>query len=71
MWGIWLARNKAIFLEKASSSEEVAKQGLDILSYFPQTKDNPNLRVITDEQLEKDIPWAFFDGASQDLKCGG
>ena len=71
IWGIWLAKNKAIFLEKSSSPEEVAKQGLDILSYFPQTKDLLAPRFITEEQIGQDIPWAYFDGASQDMKCGG
>ena len=71
MWGIWLARNKAIFLEEAISLEEVARQGLDILSYFPRTKNNPNPRIIIPEQMDKNTPWDFFDGASQDLKCGG
>ena len=70
IWGIWLARNK-IFLEKASSPEEVARQGLDILSYLPQTMNSPNPRIITSVQLDKNTPWAFFDGASQNLKCGG
>ena len=71
MWGIWLARNRVIFLEKATSPEEVAKKGLDILSYFPQTKNNPSPRIIVLEQLNKNIPWAFFDGASQNLTCRG
>ena len=71
MWGIWLARNKAIFLEKYSSPKEVARKGLDIISYFPQTKNNPNRRVIIPELLDKNTPCNFFDGASQDLKCGG
>ena len=64
IWGIWLARNKATFLEKASSPEEVAKKGLEILSYFPQTKDSPAPRIILEEQIDKEIPWVFFDGAS-------
>ena len=57
-------RNKVIFLEKAPSPEEVAKQGFDILSYFPQTKELSAPRIISEELIEKDIPWAFFDGAS-------
>ena len=60
LWGIWLARNKSIFLEKDISPKEVARKELDILSYFPQTKNSPNLRVITAEQLDKDIPWGFL-----------
>ena len=47
IWGIWLARNRVIFLKKSSSPEEVATKGLDILYYFPQTKNNPTPRIIT------------------------
>ena len=60
-----------MFLEKAGSPEEVARKGLDTLSYFSQTKNNPSPRIIAPEQLDKNIPWAFFDGASQNLTCGG
>ena len=66
MWGIWLARNKVIFHEESNSLEKVAQEGLDILSYPPKTKNSPNLRIIIPEQLDKNIPWDFFDGASQD-----
>ena len=69
--GIWVARNLAIFQEKASSPELVAKQGLDILSYFPQSKDQPAPRIISAELIDHSFPWAFFDGASQENKCGG
>ena len=71
IWGIWLARNRVIFLKKASSPEEVPRKGLDILSYFPQTKNNPSPRIIAPEQLDKNISWAFFDGASQNFTCRG
>ena len=66
IWGIWIARNKSIFHEKASIPEEVTKKGLEILSYFPQTKDSSAPRIILEEQRDKDMPWDFFDDASQD-----
>ena len=44
IWGVWIAQNKAIFQDKTSSPEATAKQGLGILSYFPQTKDDPSVR---------------------------
>ena len=71
IWGIWLARNRDIFLEKASSPEEVARKGLDIIAYFPQERNTPPPRIIVPEQINKNNPWAFFDGASQNLTCGG
>ena len=60
-----------IFLEKASSPEEVARKGMDIFSYFPQIKNSPSPRIIAPEHLDKNIPMAFFDGASQNLTCEG
>ena len=71
MWGIWLSRNKVIFHEEANSPEKVTRQELDILSYFPQTKNNISPRIIIPEQLDQNTPWAYFDGASQDSNCGG
>ena len=71
IWGLWLARNRVIFLEKESSPEEVERKGLDVLSYFPQSRNTPRPRIIVPKQLNKNIPWAFFDGASQNLTCGG
>jgi hypothetical protein len=43
------------------------------LEYFPQEKDSPPIRVLREEQVDKDAPWDFFDGASQNngKACGG
>ena len=38
---------------------------------FPQTKNNPSPRIIVPKQLNKNIPWAFFYGASQNSACRG
>ena len=72
IWGgVWIARNQAIFQEKASSPKVTTKQGLEILSYFPQTKDAPSVRIIIVEKVDYTMPWDFLDGASQNLSCGG
>jgi hypothetical protein len=39
-WGIWLARNKAIFQDRPSLPDCIVAQGLSILSHFPQEKDS-------------------------------
>jgi ribonuclease HI len=70
-WGIWLARNTTIFLDKASSPEKTAAQSLSILSHFPQTKKGPSIQPIQTETIDKSKPWAYFDGASQNQTCGG
>ena len=59
------------FRKKISSPKAIAKNGLDILSFFPQTKDVLAIRIITEEQIDQSMSWDFFDGASQDRICGG
>ena len=71
IWGIWLARNSSIFWERASSTKAIAKQGIYILSFFPQTKDSLTIRIISEELFDFSFPWALFDDASQDRICGG
>ena len=71
MWGVWISQNQAIFQDKSSSPKVTANKGLDILSYFPQTKDAPSVRIIIVEKVDYTMPWDFLDGASQNLACGG
>jgi ribonuclease HI len=72
-WGIWLARNSAIFHNKPSIPEITVENALSILAHFPQDKDTPTIRVIQAEQIDSSTPWAYFDGASQNNNqvCGG
>jgi hypothetical protein len=70
-WGVWLARNLAIFQEKASVAELVVAQSLSILEHFPQEKNAPSIRVSQPATIDPSIAWDFFDGASQNLLCGG
>ena len=66
-----MARNVAIFQDKSSSPKIIAKQGLDILSYFPEIKDTPTIHIIMEEQLNVIQPWDYFDESPHDLICGG
>jgi hypothetical protein len=70
-WGIWLARNSTIFKEKATVPEIIAATSLSILAHFPQEKNKPAIRAIQPELIDSSLPWAYFDGASQNLLCGG
>ena len=45
--------------------------GLDIISYFPQAKNIPPPRIVVPELVNRNTPWEFFDGASQNLTYGG
>jgi hypothetical protein len=40
-------------------------QSLNILSAFPQISSIPHRARISEVNINKAIPWAFFDGASQ------
>jgi hypothetical protein len=70
-WGVWLARNRAIFQEKATVAELVAAKSLSILEHFPQEKNAPSIRVSLPASIDHSIAWAYFDGASQNILCGG
>lgn len=65
LWDVWIARNKFIFQETPSCPEVIAVNSLSILSFYPQCNDAPRIRVVQNEEINKAIPWAYFDGASQ------
>jgi ribonuclease HI len=64
-WGIWLARNVAIFKEKALLPDIFATKIHLSLHIFDKRK-IPPLRQIVEEQINITRPWDFFNGASQD-----
>lgn len=66
-----MARNRAVFQDKPSTPELVAHNCTNILSYFPQKKNPPVPRIISEEVINKQKPWAYFDGASQNEDCRG
>jgi hypothetical protein len=70
-WGIWSVRNSVIFKEKAIVPEIIAATSLSIFAHFPQEKNKPVIRAIHPELIDSSLPWAYFDGASQNLLCGG
>jgi hypothetical protein len=43
------------------------------MKHFSQENDFLSIRVICEEQVDKNIPWDFFNGASQNngQSCGG
>ena len=52
IWGVWIAQNKAILQDKTSSLEATTKQVLEILSFFPPTKDAPSVRAVIEEHID-------------------
>jgi ribonuclease HI len=69
-WGVWLARNEAIFNEVTIAPGKTSLNSLAIFSSFP-SKGRTKNRLIKEVIIEKSSPWGFFDGASQQYTCGG
>lgn len=63
-WGLWLARNKDIFRETVSSPTLIAAECVSIISMLPSNDTPLSIRNINTEQINRDIPWAYFDRAS-------
>jgi len=60
------------FQNKPSILDIISIEAPSILSHFPQYKESPGVWVIQDDQIDYSIPWAHFDGASQNKNqsCG-
>jgi len=69
-WGIWIARNRNIFQEKETEAVSIAVQCLSIYSNIPNSEDEKEPQKVEEEQIKEGVPWAYFDGASQNNKAG-
>eukprot|EP00253_Pinus_taeda_P033955 PITA_33955 len=69
-WGVWLTRNKCIFQDLPFSPTVVASICAATYSSLPPPE--PNIAPIRDAPLiiNENLPWAFFDGASQQNRAG-
>eukprot|EP00253_Pinus_taeda_P014042 PITA_14042 len=69
-WGVWLARNNSIFQDKTTPTSVIASNCAAIYSAIPalEVKSIPNRdKPFT---IREGIPWAFYDGASQNNRAG-
>ena len=71
IWGVWIARNNLIFSKKCCTPEITATLASGVLESFPQHIRVKNQRDILEVEIDKTVPWAFFDGAAQENRCGG
>ena len=71
IWGIWLARNGAIFQDKEFVLEITSAQSVGIYKALPKYVRATDQRRNLDYELDKTHPWGFFDGAAQNELCGG
>ena len=71
IWGIWLARNKAIFKETPSTPVITSAMSVGFFkSYLVHVRVVRERRTL-EVEIDRTSPWAFFDGAAQNNSCGG
>jgi hypothetical protein len=64
-WGVWLARNLKLFEGKETLPLKCVIQSLNILNAYPWVEEKQKRHELKEEVINKAIPWAYFDGASQ------
>eukprot|EP00253_Pinus_taeda_P004311 PITA_04311 len=56
--------------DKESLASSIAIQSISIFQNIPEQEENKTPRQIREEQIKEGIPWAYFDGASQNNRAG-
>lgn len=69
-WGVWIARNRCIFQDKETPVTATAIQCVSIYSSIPDPEVKKSQAQIKAGNIKEGIPWAFFDGASQNNRAG-
>jgi len=70
-WGIWLARNKVIFNDKPSLPEITSAMAVGLYNAFPEHIRAAKQKRDLEVNIDRTVPWGFFDGAAQNNSCGG
>ena len=71
IWGIWLARNKAIFKDIPSILAITAALSVGYYKSYPEHIRVARERRLLEVEIDRTAPWAYFDGAAQNNSCGG
>jgi len=71
IWGIWLARNQAIFNDKPSLPEHTSAMAVGMFNAFPEHIRAAKQKRDLEVDIDRSVPWGFFDGAAQNNRCGG
>ena len=71
IWGIWIARNKAIFKNLPSTPAIIGMMAAGFYNSFPVYIRAARERRLLEVNIDRSSPWAFFDGAAQNNMCGG
>jgi hypothetical protein len=69
---IWWERNVSIFQDNSIPLGVVAYMVLKLACEFNMEKKSPKIKKIMMLNMDKSIPWGYFDGASKDhpSRCG-
>ena len=71
-YGIWWDRNIVIFNNKMIPPEVTSTLVIQWVREHRSQEKKPKIRMLVPPEINKDIPWAYFDGASQgDPLLGG
>jgi len=68
-WGIWLAINGIIFLDKALCVEHLVGQVFSIYELILEEEESSRPCVIREEVTDRSFPWACFDISSYRDSC--
>ena len=71
IWGVWFARNKIIFTNKMGTPTITGSMAHGILSIFPQHITTTREREALVVEIDRLVPWCFFDGAPRNNLYGG
>jgi len=71
IWGIWLARNQAIFNDKPSLTEHTSAMAVGMFNAIPEHIKDAKQKRDLEVDIDRTVPWGFFDGAAQNNRCGG
>ena len=71
IWGIWIARNKAIFQDITSIAGITGVMSVGYYKAYPEHIRVARERRILEVDIDRTSPWAYFDGAAQNNVCGG
>ena len=71
-WFIWKAHNQCCFDEIQPKYFLVTSLCLSLLNAYPLDNRITNIRRVVIEQIDKSVPWGFFDGSTAGIPqtCG-
>lgn len=71
IWHLWKARNLIIFQDKPVHWHQAEARIIAAFNDLPKPPPAPIRRIHPPPNIDRSIPWAFFDGAANQQGCGG